>query len=221
MFHQLELRKKNKFMNRNIYQFSQNAKRLLPVLYSFLLIFFIIFITDAYCLDVLYGPDAWGYYVVQVEENDITSDISTYNDCYISRNAGMSWMAVFENSATPINWKDGKAIKITCNDSIPVGRYTKTKTRQHRKLKVNVTDGVPGHPSREVEVDLGIEIEFTEDSIDMQLERNKSVNLKIDNPLLQIDIRLRWIPTFYRYEIADVSNAVYKRDKTGSSFAAE
>ncbi|MFC1646102.1 hypothetical protein ACFL2Y_02880 [Candidatus Omnitrophota bacterium] len=183
-------------------------------------LFFIILISPVYALTLLSGPDIDGCYDIRVEGEDITYDVSVFSDLYISRESGKSWELIFSDSNKVIYWLNAQGNRILCDVDVPVGHYTLVRSMSHRIIKVNLENRV-GRPEREVVIDLGEELEFTIDSIDVIIERDSAINLRLDNPLIYLDLHVEWDTTINAYTNPQIIEQVFKRDITGSAFTIE
>jgi hypothetical protein len=185
-----------------------------------LLLSFIVFISPAYALKILSGLDTDGCYEIRVEGEDIISDRSIVSDLYISRDNGKSWKVVFSDDRKSINWLNAQGTRVLEKVTLPTGHYNAIKTRSHRIIKVDLEDRV-GRPAREVLIDLGEELDFVIEDIDLTLNKGSVVDLRIDNPLLYLDLRVKWDTTLNAYADPQIIERVFKKDATGSAFVIE
>jgi hypothetical protein len=174
----------------------------------------------AYSLTILSGPDTDGCYDIRVEGKDIVSDVSIFSDLYISRDSGKSWYTVFTDDRKVVKWLETGGERVIKQVNIPAGHYNAVKFRGHRTAKVNLEDR-PGRPKREEELDFGEEFEFTEEDLDLTLDKDGNTILKFDNPLVYLDLHVRWDTTTNAYADPQIIGQVFKKDSTGTSFVVE
>lgn len=183
-------------------------------------LFFGILTSPAYSLTVLSGPDTDGCYVIRVEGEDILSDISIFSDLFISRNGGESWEVIFQDENMAVKWLQAEGKRVIGQIKIPTGRYDSVRFRSHRIIWVEL-EYREGRPKREVELDLGEEFHFTTEDIDMDMEKGGNCALRFDNPLVYLDLRVRWDTNINAYADPQIIDQVFKKDLTGATFAVE
>jgi hypothetical protein len=192
-------------------------------------LFFVLFISIflsliqySYALTVLSGPDTDGCYDIRVDGKDITYDVSIVSELYISRDGGYSWEVVFKDSQKAIDWLRAKGEKVVHSAKIPSGHYNAVKSKANRVAKVNL-ENRKGRPKREVEINVGEEqVEFDVENIDMILERGKDITLRFfDNPLIYLDLHVKWDTAINAYSEPVVINKVLKKEITKSIFRIE
>lgn len=193
---------------------------LLPKTIFLLLLSFIVCISPAYALTVLSGPDTDGCYEIRVEGEDIIFDVSIFSDLYVSRDNGKSWKVVLRDDRKTINWLNAKGTRVLSKTTFPAGHYNAIRTRSHRIIKVDLEDRV-GRPAREVLIDLGEELDFVIEKIDLTLSEGSIIDFRIDNPLVYLDLHVRWDTTINAYADPQIIERVFKKDVTGSAFVIE
>jgi len=186
----------------------------------FCLLFLIVLSCPAYSLTVLSGPDTDGCYKIRVEGIDITYDVSIFSDLYISRNKGESWQLIFRDDKKIVDWLKSGGVRGLFSIDIPAGHYNAVRTRSHRIIKANLENRI-GRPKREVEFDLGEEIDFTTEYIDMTLEKGSLLGLRLDNPLVYLDLYVKWDTKTNAYSDPQIIDQVFKKDINGTSFKIE
>ena len=185
---------------------------------SFLL--FGVFVLPAYSLTVLSGPDTDGCYVIRVEGEDILSDISIFSDLAVSRNGGESWEIIFQEANKAVKWLEAKGQRVMGLIKIPTGHYDSVRFNSHRKVWVEL-EYREGRPRRQVELDFEDEFEFTTEDIDMDMVKDGNMALRFDNPLVYLDLRVRWDTNINAYADPQIVDQVFEKDLTGASFSIE
>ncbi|MFC1709107.1 hypothetical protein ACFL2J_03485 [Candidatus Omnitrophota bacterium] len=193
-------------------------KRLLLTVLLFSIIFFAS--PCLYALTILSGLDTDGCYVIRVEGRDIISDVSIISDLSVSRDNGKNWEVVLRDANKRVNWFKAGGTSIITKVTLPAGHYNAVRIKSHRTIKANL-ENREGRPRREFEFDLGGEMEFVISAIDMLLEKDGNISLRLDNPLAYLDLRVKWDTKANAYAEPQVIDQVFKKDTTGSVFTIE
>ena len=180
---------------------------------------YIVFLKSSpgYALVVVSGPDTDGCYVIRAEGSDIISDESIVSDLAVSRDGGQSWLTILRDDNKAINWLEAKGTQLVSVINVPAGHYNAVRIKSGRNIKVSLEDR-PGRPAREAQFDLGGDLEFALEYIDMTVEKDGKVSLRFDNPLIYLELYVRWDININAYADPQIVNSVFKKDIYGSAF---
>ena len=120
----------------------------------------------------------------------INQDWGVFTDIYISRDNGSNWIPIVENDSKTIRWGYPTTL---ASVNVPVGTYTWSKNRQSDEWLIctlyidhdgdNDAGDLVTVPN--VHVDLGGDAgSFCQDSISLEISRNQSASLSMNNPIV-------------------------------------
>lgn len=191
----------------------------------FLLTIVFLWVGPVYALTMLAGvgeahPDgdagaANARWVRASGSSEITSDIGYFTDFYVSRDNGATWYTLFENTTKTINWVGASGSSVIGSVKIPAGTYNLSKNKQSQEvLTVSLNDGT--NATRPVTVTLRGDTDFIQDAINLTVERDGAGSLRLDDPIIQVDVLIRWNAGSDTYDVLNYTNDISKADQTGA-----
>ena len=152
----------------------------------------------------------------RITDTDITYDVSTYTDFFVSRDNGLTWEKLFENTSKQLNWTGANGASVLGSVRVPVGHYTLSKSKATVEvLHVSINDGTNPAGSLTVTMD-DQDSSWNYEACDFTVERNGNVALVFDDPIVSVDVLYYYEAG--QYVLVEYDNDISKKEQTGSLF---